>query len=292
MPNPFAGTITAGALANANVQRYQLLLPYPQYTGIAVQNKTWGHSEYHAMELKVKKRMAHGITMLLGYTVSKLFADVSNTVTNNANGQDAGLNSTTQNPYNLGAEWSVSEMDVPNYLSFNTVAELPFGPGRALLSSAQGLPAKVISGWELSALTLARSGFPLVLTAPGVIVGNRPNRSCSGVMSGDRSKGERIRKWFDTTCFSVPAPFTYGNDSRTNPGIRSPSFSQLDIALAKHQKLFREAATLTFRAEAFNLFNTVHFAPPNMAANNSSFGQILSESGKPRVLQLALKLRF
>jgi hypothetical protein len=290
--NPFAGIIGVGTLANPTVQRYQLLLPYPQYTGITVQNQTWGHSEYHAMEVKVKKRIRRGITMLAGYTFSKLFGDVSNTVTNNGNGQDAGLNSSTQNPYNLGAEWSVSEMDVTHNLTFNTVVELPFGPGRALLSSAHGLPAKLISGWELSTLLLAHGGFPLVLTAPGVIVGNRPNRTCSGAIAGDRSKGERIRQWFDTSCFSVPAPFTFGNDSRTNDAIRSPSFSQLDIGLAKHQKLFREAATLTFRAEAFNLSNTVHLAPPNLAANNTGFGQISADSGKPRVLQMALKLAF
>ncbi|MCL4402773.1 MAG: carboxypeptidase-like regulatory domain-containing protein [Acidobacteria bacterium] len=290
--NPFAGTITTGTLANATVQRYQLLLPYPQYTGIAVQNRTWGHSEYHAMELKVKKRMSRSVTMLLGYTVSKLFSDVSNTVTNNGNNLDRGLNSTTQNPYNLDAEWSVSEMDIPNYLSLSTVAELPFGPGRALLSNTKGVVSKLVEGWELSTVLLGRSGFPLVFSAPGVIVGNRPNRSCSGVIEGGRSKDQRVKKWFDTGCFSVPAPFTFGNDSRTNPDIRGPSFTQLDIGLAKHQKLFREAATLTFRAEAFNVFNTVHFAPPELAANNSAFGRISVISGKPRVLQFAIKLRF
>ena len=177
-------------------------------------------------------------------------------------------------------------------VSVSTVAELPFGPGRALLSNTKGLASKLVGGWEFSSVLLARSGFPLVFSAPGVIVGNRPNRTCSGVIDGERTKGQRVRQWFNTGCFSVPAAFTFGNDSRTNPDIRSPSFSQLDIGLAKHQNLFREAATLTFRVEAFNLFNTVHFAPPELAANNSAFGQISVISGKPRVLQFALKLRF
>jgi hypothetical protein len=47
-----------------------------------------------------------------------------------------------------------------------------------------------------------------------------------------------------------------------------------------------------FRAEAFNLFNTPHFAPPILNANASNFGQITVTSGKARVLQFAVKLTF
>ena len=229
VPNPFAGTITTGTLANATVQRYQLLLPYPQYTGIAVQNDTWGHSDYNAMELKIKKRIPHGVTMLVGYTISKLFADVSNTVTNNGNALDRGLNSTPQNVYNLRLERSVSEMDAPKYLSVTAVAELPFGKGRRSFR-ATGVVAKLVGGWEFNSVFLARSGFPLVFTAPVVLGGNRPNRTCSGAFNTSRTKGQRIQQWFNTSCFSVPPPFTFGTDSRTNPDIRGPSFTQLDLA--------------------------------------------------------------
>jgi hypothetical protein len=290
--NPFSGIITTGALANPTVQRNQLLLPYPQYTGIAVQNDTWGHSDYHALEVKVKKRVAHGITMLIGYTASKLFADVSNTVTNNGNALDRGLNSSVQNPYNLRLERSVSEMDTPNYFTVTTVTELPFGKGHKFLSNASGIAGKLVGGWEFSNVFLARSGFPLVFTAPVVLGGNRPNRTCSGVIDSSRSKSARIDQWFNTSCFSVPAPFTYGTDSRTNPDIRGPSFTQLDVGLTKRNMVFRERAALIFRVEAFNLFNTAHFAPPELGANNSNFGQISVITGKPRVLQFAAKLTF
>lgn len=290
--NPFYGTISTGTLANPTVARSQLLLPYPQYTGITAQNQTWGHSDYNAMELKVKKRISQNATLLVAYTVSKLFADVKNNAVNAGNSLDAGLNSSVQNPYNLAAEWSVSEMDVPNYLSAAAVIDLPFGPGHALLPNAKGLLRGVVGGWEMSTILLARSGFPLVFTAPGVIVGNRPNRTCSGEFSGSRTKGQRVQEWFDRGCFTVPAPFTYGSDSRTNPDVRGPSFTQLDLGLTKRAKMFHEAASLVFRAEAFNLLNTPHFAVPNLAANNSNFGQITDTTGTPRVLQFAVKLTF
>jgi hypothetical protein len=292
VPNPFYGIITSGTLANPTVQRYQLLLPYPQYTGIAVQNDTWGHSDYNAMELKVKKRIPHGVTLLVGYTISKLFADVSNTVTNNGNALDRGLNSTPQNVYNLRLERSVSEMDSPQYFTVTAVTELPFGKGHKFLAGTTGIVAKLVGGWEFNSVFLARSGFPLVFTAPVVLGGNRPNRTCSGRFDTSRTKGQRIQQWFNTGCFSVPAPFTYGTDSRTNPDIRGPSFTQLDTGLTKRDKVFHEAADLTFRVEAFNLFNTAHFAPPELGANNSNFGQLSVITGKPRVLQFAAKLTF
>jgi hypothetical protein len=292
VPNPFYGLISTGTLSNPTVSRYQLLLPYPQYTGIAVQNKTWGNSLYNAMELKVKKQIPHGVTLLLGYTFSKLFSNVSNTVTNNGNDLDRGLNSTPQNPYNLNAERSVSEMDAPSYLSISAIAELPFGPGHALLSGAHGALAKVVGGWDISAVFLSRSGFPLVFSAPILDGGNRPNRVCSGAFNTSRSKAQEVQQWFNTSCFAVPASFTYGSDSRTNPDIRGPSFTQLDLGLTKHNKLFDDKADVVFRVEAFNLLNTVHFAAPDLVSSDSNFGQIYEITGTPRVFQFALKVTF
>lgn len=291
-PNPFAGIISTGALSNSAVTRYQLLLPYPQYTGITVQNSTWGYSDYNAMELKVKKRIPHGVTLLLGYTFSKLFANISNTVTNNGNDLDRGLNSTPQNAYNLRAERSVSEMDSPNYLSISAIAELPFGPGRALFPGARGVLGKVVGGWDLSTVFVARSGFPLVFSAPILDGGNRPNRVCSGAFDTSRTKRQEVQQWFKASCFPVPLSFTYGSDSRTNPDIRGPSFTQLDLGLTKHNKIFGEKADLVFRVEAFNLLNTVHFAVPDLVASDSNFGQISKITGTPRVFQFALKMTF
>jgi hypothetical protein len=48
------------------------------------------------------------------------------------------------------------------------------------------------------------------------------------------------------------------------------------------------------RADAFNLFNTPHFAMPVTSMANLNFGQITATniSGLPRVVQFALKLKF
>ena len=56
-----------------------------------------------------------------------------------------------------------------------------------------------------------------------------------------------------------------------------------------------EKINLEFRAEAFNLFNRVQFGNPNTqqsTAANNIFGQITSQQNQPRLMQMALRLRF
>jgi hypothetical protein len=54
-----------------------------------------------------------------------------------------------------------------------------------------------------------------------------------------------------------------------------------------------EAGNLTFRAEAFKVFNNVIFSNPQANISNSNFGHIISTiDGTGRILQLALKLNF
>lgn len=290
VPNPFYGTITSGPLAQPKVARRQLLLPYPQFTGINVLDDTSGNSTYHAMTMKVKAPETHGVTALLAYTLSKEIADVLNSLTTYNNGINAGLNTTVQNPYNLRAERSVSELDTPQSLSVNYVAQLPFGNGKRFLSNAHGLENRLLSGWQSNGIYSYRSGYPLVFSAPIVGGGNRPNKVCSGSLASNRSEKQKVTEWFNTTCFVVPAPFTFGNESRTDPHLRGPSYSNMDFALEKHDKL--EAMDVMFRAEAFNLTNTPHFWTPDTNAASLTFGQILSTTGTPRVIQFALKISF
>jgi len=53
-----------------------------------------------------------------------------------------------------------------------------------------------------------------------------------------------------------------------------------------------EGLTVQFRAEFFNLTNTVRFAPPNTSFGSAAFGQVSAQSNQPRVIQFALKLIY
>jgi hypothetical protein len=287
--NPFYGKITVGALAQPRVQQRQLLLPYPQYTGVTVVNSTSGNSIYHSLQVKAQKRLTQGLSFLLAYTTGKLIEDMNSQFgpigeQNNS----AGI----QNWHNLRLERAVSEMDVAQALSLSYVIDLPLGPQRKLLGGIRGAAGRLIGGWQLNGVFTRRTGFPLVMSAPIPGGGNRPNSTGKTArLAGSRPRGHQIEMWFDTAQFLLPPSYSLGNVGRTLPDVRSPSLTNLDFALVKNTAI-AERLTLQFRAEYFNLTNTPHFWLPATGLGSLTFGRISSTTALPRVGQLALKLVF
>ena len=86
----------------------------------------------------------------------------------------------------------------------------------------------------------------------------------------------------------TPAPGQFGNFPRN--AINAPSFFQVDFGVLKRMKV-SERAKLEFRAEFFNLFNTVNFGSGSLAFDSARFGQITG-SFSSRFGQLALRINF
>jgi len=289
--NPFSSYVTVGTLSNATIARQQLLLPYPQFTGVAYVNQTWGDSNYHSAQFKFHKRTSHGVSLLAIYTFSKWISNVTS--------QDAPIGTTNsasvQNWYDLNAEKSLSENDIPHAFTVNAVLELPVGRGHWLLHNAHGPVQKLVGGWSVSGIINQQKGNPLALSATTTIGGNRPNwvAGVSPVLSSNRSKAQKVAQWFNTAAFTTPSAFTLGNVSRTTGVVRSPGLHNMDMTLTKETQLFSDLH-LQFRAEAFNLTNTAHFGLPDTALSSSTYGQITSLLPSPwaRQIQFAAKFTF
>jgi len=58
--------------------------------------------------------------------------------------------------------------------------------------------------------------------------------------------------------------------------------------------VLKEKKALTFRGEAYNLFNNVDFANPGVTLSGSkvAFGRISGVVNNPRIMQLALRFDF
>ena len=101
----------------------------------------------------------------------------------------------------------------------------------------------------------------------------------------------RLNKYFDTSQFTYNAPFTFGNAPRLMPDLFQPGVDNWSTSLFKNFDI-HDSIKLEFRAEAFNTFNRVQFAPPDTTINDSTFGQISGQQNSPRTLQLGLRLLF
>jgi len=293
--NPFYGRITVGALSAPLVQYGQLLSPYPQYTSVSAPADFSGDSTYHSLQVKIEKRFHSGGTVLGAYTFSKILSNAETLTTwlDSPTGV-AGI----QNWYDLSSEKALSSFDSRQRLTISYVYDLPFGKGQKFLPGVSGLADRLVSGWGINGLTTFQKGFPLGITATpnttGLNTGLRPNvtAGCQETISG--SAQSRINQWFNTSCFSLPAPYTFGNESRTDPSLRGPGIANYDFAVFKRTAI-TERLKLEFRAEAFNIFNRVQFGQPNLqytTAANSTFGVISSQLNQPRLMQMALRLAF
>jgi hypothetical protein len=293
--NPFYGLIANGVLSQPTVQRCQLLMPFPEYTSTPDPGGYIGNSVYHALQVKAEKRFASGGTVLASYTFSKIIANVE-TLT-------AWLDSPTgvagvQDWYNFRGERALSSFDSRQRLALSYVVDFPIGKGQRFLSGSHGIADKLISGWGINGVSTFQEGFPLGLTATpnltGFNTGLRPNvaAGCDKAIGG--SAQSRINKWFNTACFTVPGPFTFGTEGRTDPVLRGPGVNNFDFALFKRTQI-KEGIGIEFRAEAFNLFNRVQFGTPNTVATtaaNATFGVSTTQANNPRLIQLALRLSY
>ncbi|MBI3209162.1 MAG: carboxypeptidase regulatory-like domain-containing protein [Candidatus Solibacter usitatus] len=259
--NPFAGQVSTGPLAAATVTQGQLLRPFPQYLNVSTFIQTAGYSQYHGMNLTAEKRFSRGLTLLLAYTTSKTIDSGAGRVID-----ITGLQPPIQNQYDLRSEKSLSQQDVSQRLAMAHSWEVPVGRGRSFLSNASRPVDFMIGGWSLSGQATFQIGFPLGLTSIGnsgvFSAVQRPNNvGRSATLSGDVQ--DRLGRYFDTSAFTVPDTFTFGNTGRALPDTRGPGRRNYNFALSKKFPITERFSAL-FRGEAYNLTNTPNFIFPGL----------------------------
>ncbi|MGH9839865.1 MAG: TonB-dependent receptor domain-containing protein [Blastocatellia bacterium] len=276
VPNPFFGIVTTGVLANSTVSRAQLLRPFPQFTDIQPLFSSGASSNYHAMQLSFSKRFSHGLQLEGNYTWARNIEE----------------GESHQDSYFIRGDRALAGIDLAHRFVVSYLWELPFGKGRKFGSGAHPAVNAVIGGWQFNGITSFVSGTPLSLSANNTAGIFSPtlranNNGQSGKLDGPVH--ERLNKYFDTSVYSQPAPFTFGNVSATLPDIRNDGIKNFDLSLFKEfQPLERMA--VQFRVEALNAFNTPRFGGPNTSVTSTTFGQITSQANSPRQLQFGLKL--
>jgi hypothetical protein len=171
------------------------------------------------------------------------------------------------------------------------------------LSHLNGAANAFIGGWGLDGITTFQKGYPLGLsmqTNPnstyafsGTLRPNYvpSNGTCNGTRATSGSMYTRINGYFNTSCFVAPPAFTYGNETRTDPVLRTPGQANWDMSLFKNIPI-HENLTFDFRVEAFNLFNRVQFGSPNSTIGNAQAGTITSQYNLPRIFQVSGRFNF
>jgi hypothetical protein len=301
VPNPYAAVVSTGTLSESQVQYNQLLRPFPQFSTLFDEVDQVGHSSYNAFQTQYKQRFGSSL-ITAAYTISKAMGDTEARLDTGGSGNNS---SGFMDNYNRGLSRSLAAYDVPQRLVFAYSYEVPFGKGKRLLGNL-GPFDRVVSGWQMNGIYTAQSGTPLSFTTSTNLTGNYgsitdaygtfvanavPNVSGNAKLT--ISPLSRLNEWFNTSLFSQPPAYTYGNAGRTSPNVRTEGMDNLDFSIFKNNRFGPEdRLNLQFRLEAFNVLTRVQFAAPGPTFGASTFGVVSSQAGNPRQVQLALRLQF
>jgi Carboxypeptidase regulatory-like domain/TonB dependent receptor len=270
-PNqPFLGTGSAQ-------ERRPYFAIAPGLTGITYKEQR-ARSYYDALQVSLTKRFSRGLSFLTNYTWSHAIE---------IPGFQGGGH---QNARNLDADRSNSGNDLRHRFVLNWLYELPFGPGKPYLGNASAVVKGLVAGWQVGTVTIIQSGSPYNITGGA----GRPNRTCDGRLTSGRT----VEKWFDTSCFTLPAAvpdpvrggvyIPFGNSGTyLLPG---PALINFDISLFKSFNI-SEAKRFEFRSEFFNAFNHPQFLNPAATVNTGTFGRIVN-ARPSRQIQMVLKFVF
>jgi hypothetical protein len=261
-------------------------------------NEFW--SNYNALQVRYEQRFVAGLTLLNSFTWSHSL--------DNASASLEGNTPSPQNAFNIAADYSQSDYNLPLSNVTSLVYELPFGRGRQYFSSVNGVENAVLGGWQISAINTSQAGTPFNLTySPNTAQAVSPQISATyrganeyrpNIVPGQKvTQGTSHRaantgyvNYINYNAFVLPpvkdaagnvlSPF--GNASR-NPG-RTPPFNETDLALNKTFNTPFESAKVEFRTEFYNLFNhTNYYLPGTISGTQGTTLQTLGTGATPPI---------
>jgi hypothetical protein len=272
VPNPFAGLLPGTGLNGSTTSVEQLLRPYPHFSGnngVRMDALNEGRSWFHMLQARFEKRYSAGFNLLTNFQWSKMMEE-----TNRINVADPIL------------EHRIADEDRPLRFVLSGTYELPFGPGKPVLSDTNGLVRRLVGGWQVNAIYIAQSGAPLDWTDRNIIYYGGDLNLDPNMVDGPA---------FDITRFETNAARQLDRNFRYFPtrfgNLRASGVNNLDASLIKNT-FITERFNLQLRAEMFNVLNRAQFNSPELNPTNANFGRITSAANLPRAVQLALRLRW
>lgn len=265
-----------------------------QYTYIKPTNydHSVGTGNYNALQVSLDHHFVHGTAYQVAYTWSKTI-DVGGDGWYGAEGGSGG--SVPVDPYHPAAygSRSVAGNDLRHILVLNTVYAVPIGKGHAV-STHNNVADYILGNWQLNGIFSAHSGLPytVYVSSDTANTGNNPARGYehANLVGNPAIANRGPAAWFNKAAFAIPPGYTFGTTGRNSQ--RGAGYWDLDASLFRLFPL-GDVRKLEFRAEAFNLANTVVFGLPNADLNaGAQFGTINSVYNSPRSLQFGAKFIF
>jgi hypothetical protein len=250
VPNPFYQILPTdqmpGNLRNREtVAVRDLLRPYPHYGDLNERlNEGWS-TRYYALQIKVDRPFANGLSMTMGYNY-------------NREARDVWFNDIDQ----YAERFTMMDTREPRHnLRLGGTWEVPIGRGRRFMNGMHPVLDAIIGGWGTSHLLMWNNG-------PRLTFG-----SAVAPTESPKIDNPTREKYFDTSGFSQIAAYT----PRSNPwyysDLRGFGFWNLDSTLSKYFHI-TERVRFELRMEFYNMPNAFMPSQPEVGnVTSSNFGR-------------------
>jgi hypothetical protein len=270
-------------------------------------------SNYNALQIKLEKRFSSGLQFLSHYTWSRAMSHES---------------------YYFAIDpkvgYGASYYNRPNQFVFAGNYDLPFGKGKAIGGNSSRALDYLIGGFAVNGTVTIESGLPYTPGYEDCSTDNDTAADYGGCRPDTNGSGYHLHtETFTNTAgigpnvpYFTPSPYVLGGSCPGDPNNTCPTtfgpyvrpairtFGDIyrdslygprnwdtDLSVAKKFPI-TERVGVSFRADAFNLFNHANLADPNSCVDcggNSGTitGTIGSQNGTSmRLLQFSLRLEF
>ncbi|HEX5706798.1 MAG TPA: carboxypeptidase regulatory-like domain-containing protein [Pyrinomonadaceae bacterium] len=254
------------------------------FTNAVDRDESTGDSNYHALQVWIDRRFSNRLAFQTAYTWSHAITNVPT----------QSFISQTTDVFDYNIDRGDSDLDRRHSFVFNFVYALPRFRRWGEVGN------QIFGDWQLNAIASYYSGTPLNIFSGRDTAGlggagsQRPDLIAPGQIDANGSDPLQI---INPAAFAFPAQGRIGNLGRGI--VRGPSIKNVDFSVAKNWRL-RERFGMQFRAEMFNVFNTVNFRAHNLSVagggiennfSNGGFGRANSTRGA-REIQFGLKFSF
>jgi hypothetical protein len=238
-------------------------------------------ANYNSAQISFNKRYSSGFTVLGSYTFSKALGIGTGSVGAGSNGP--------RNPNNYQMDYSALSLNRTHNFVSSALYDVPWGR-----TGAPAWQRMAVGGWQVSGIFSAISGAPLT-------VGSGLDNSLTGIgsdtadligdwrLDGNRSKQDRMAKYFNTAAFKTNAIGTFGTAGIN--WLYGPGSWNIDVAATKNFQI-TEHKRFEFRSSFYNMLNHPNLGNPNTTFTNGAFGKITTMSNSPRVIEMGLKFAF
>jgi hypothetical protein len=267
-------------------------------------DQTSGHSWYDGLQLQVTEKAYHGLQIQGSYTYAHALDDSSDPLVPTVANGNFPVDS-----FNLRREKGNSGFDTRQRGVINFVYQPNIGRGRGHF--AEGLPGRVLEGWQISGIAAWQTGLPYdIFGVADTLHTNFADRVTVVNASALKAVPSLGRVVPSTAVFTgynlaafnpddptiMPVPFGVPSNLLRNQ-FTGPGINNWDISLSKNT-VIKERFNFQLRFEFYNLFNRTQFAKPDANIQDALFGYSTSQVGQndgttgARQVQIGAKFNF